>query len=78
MHPDDGHLTLPKGLTAEVREALRIARSGPVLRRTRVATQSTGPFRELTACHYIGSEYRYCVDSAHIAHTGTTVREKAP
>lgn len=78
MHPDDGHLTLPEGLTGEVREALRIARSEPVLRRTRVATQSTGPFRELTACHYIGSEYRYCVDSAHIAHTGTTVREKAP
>lgn len=78
MHPDDGHLTLPEGLTGEVREALRIARSEPALRRTRVATQSTGPFRELTACHYIGSEYRYCVDSAHIAHTGTTVREKAP
>lgn len=78
MHPDDGHLTLPKGLTAEVREALRIARSEPVLRRTRVATQSTEPFRELTACHCIWSEYCYCVDSSHIAHTGTTVREKAP
>ena len=61
----------------DVREALRIARSEPVLRRTRVATQSTGPFRELTVFHYIGSEYRYCVDSAHIAHAGTTVREKA-
>lgn len=51
----------------DVREALGIAKSEPVLRRTRLATQSAGPFRELTVCHYIGSEYRYCVDSAHVS-----------
>lgn len=50
----------------DVRQVLGIAKSEPVLRRTRLATQSAGPFRELTVCHYIGSEYRYCVDSAHV------------
>lgn len=61
----------------DVREVLGIARSEPVLRRTRLATQSAGPFRELTVCHYIGSEYRYCVDSAHVGAVGIESREAA-
>lgn len=46
----------------DVRDALGIGRGEPVLRRTRRARQSGGPFRELTVCHYIGERFRYCVE----------------
>lgn len=56
----------------DVRDILGVRRSEPMLRRIRIAEQADGRFRELTICHYIGSEYRYCVDSAHV---GVEARE---
>lgn len=47
---------------AEIREALDVGKSTPILKRVRMARQVDGDFRERTDCYYIGSEYRYYVD----------------
>lgn len=54
----------------DVRDALGIGRGEPVLRRTRRARQSGGPFHELTVCHYIGERFRYCVEMGGIVSEG--------
>lgn len=48
--------------TSEVRAALGVGRSTPILKRVRMTRQVDGDFRERTDCYYIGSDYRYYVD----------------
>ncbi len=47
---------------AEVQDALRVPASWPVLKRTRIASQSRGAYREVSECFYRGESYRYYID----------------